>query len=442
MGKPVKDPMVRIMATEEGQTGNVFDSVYFNLTNDECLLSHIPGMDAGLTRVYLPQGGEIRPSTASSASKDGGLETMVIFDESHLYKTPELRSMYETTSRNLIKRKAEGTWYLETTTMFAPGENSVAEGTYQLAEAIKAGRTRRSRLLYDHRYGECKDLTKTDQLRKAIEEAFGEAIAWQDIDAIIDEFYDPRKKEADSRRYFLNAETSASDAWIKAHEWAACARPEKRLVDGDQVTLGLDGALRWDSVALVACRVSDGHLELLGCWQKPEDDLSDDWRVDTTAVDAAVAAAMERFEVAAFYADPPYIQELVDKWTREWGEFMRVKASQGKPLEWWTNRPRAMVAALERFYEAVRAEALSYTPEHDLVGEEKERAVTLRTHILNARRRSTGRVGETIHKPYPKSPRKIDGAVAATLAFEARGDCVAGGVQPRADEGFVPVRVR
>jgi hypothetical protein len=37
MGQHVRTPYIRCMATEEGQTGNVYDSVYFNLT--EGLLS-------------------------------------------------------------------------------------------------------------------------------------------------------------------------------------------------------------------------------------------------------------------------------------------------------------------------------------------------------------------------------------------------------------------
>jgi hypothetical protein len=32
MGQHVRTPYIRCMATEEGQTGNVYDSVYYNLT--------------------------------------------------------------------------------------------------------------------------------------------------------------------------------------------------------------------------------------------------------------------------------------------------------------------------------------------------------------------------------------------------------------------------
>ena len=39
----------------------------------------------------------------------------------------ELQRMYETIRRNLAKRKAAEPWSLETTTMYALGEESVAE---------------------------------------------------------------------------------------------------------------------------------------------------------------------------------------------------------------------------------------------------------------------------------------------------------------------------
>ena len=109
MAQHVRSPMIRCLATEEGQTGNVFDSIYFNLTQGPlaAALDH-PG-DAGLTRVLLPRrigpcGGTITPSTAGAASKDGGLETHASVDESHLYVTTELRTMYRTVTRNLRKR--------------------------------------------------------------------------------------------------------------------------------------------------------------------------------------------------------------------------------------------------------------------------------------------------------------------------------------------------
>lgn len=418
MGRHVANPMIRVLATEEGQTGNVYDSILFNLTDEDAPLSAI-GADAGLTRVYLPGGGEIRPSTAASASKDGGLETFVVFDETHLYNTRELREMYRTVTRNLRKRKrtAGGTWFLETTTMFAPGEESIAEATYDLAEAILDGRSRRHRLLYDHRWGECEDLTAEDQLKLAIEEAFGEAIEWNDIQSIIDEFYDPRNEVADSRRYFLNARTSAANAWIDVKFWSACANATKVIADGERITIGFDGSINEDSTAIVACRVSDGHLWLVECWEKPAGPAGAKWRVDTTAVDQTIAMLMKRYEVVGFYADPARWQDYLDTWQSKYGPRMRVRATKERPIEWWTSRPTAMVRALERLHDAI----VGLEVTHD-------GGTVLTRHVLNARRRLAGKVGVTIGKEHPKSARKIDAAMAATLAYECRADAVAKGL--------------
>ncbi len=414
MGRPVKVPYIRCMATEENQTGLVYDTIYFNLTDGP--LSHVMGINPGLTRVLLPGGGEITPSTASSASKDGGKETFVCFDETHLYNRPDLRQMYTTVTRNLRKRKKiAGTWYLETTTMFAPGEDSVAESTYRLSELIEAGKTKRERLLVDHRWGECDKEDNEAELRAAIIEAYGDAMAWNDIDGLVDDFFDPRNHITDSRRYFFNAETETSDAWIAAKEWDPCAKPLNVLTDGDMIALGFDGSVSEDATALMACRIEDGHLEPLFCDEKPPD-AGKEWLVDQVAVDAAVASAFDRFEVVAFYADPPHYQDYVDNWTAEFASRLKIRATQAHPIKWWTNRPAAMVKALERFREAVVERRLSHGG-----------TTIFRRHVLNARRR-VSRSGITISKEYPNSPRKIDCAMAATLAYEARADAVAAGV--------------
>lgn len=77
MGRPVTAPMIRCLATEETQTANVFQTIHFNFTDDEYepLLSFVPGIDAGVDKILLPRGGDIRVSTASSSAKDGGKET-------------------------------------------------------------------------------------------------------------------------------------------------------------------------------------------------------------------------------------------------------------------------------------------------------------------------------------------------------------------------------
>lgn len=435
MGRPVTVPYLRIMATEEGQTGNVYDTIYFNLTDDASLLSRIPNVDPGLTKINLPDGGEITPSTASSSSKDGGKETWVCFDETHLYNTPELRRMYATVTRNLRKRKKiSQTWYLETTTMFAPGQDSVAERTYEEAEAIREGRKKRgrARLMYDHRYGIVKNLKDEDELRAALRDAYGDAMEWIDEDTLIDDFYDLRNDSADGKRYFLNSRTSSSDAWMDPDAWELCRRTED-IAAGELVTLGFDGSIRDDATALSVCRVSDGHLMLLGAWEKPEGPEGDGWQVDREDVDSAVSRAFKKYEVCGFYADPPHWQDYVDRWTADFGADLQVSATQARPLEWWTNRPTAMENSLNRFTEAVDAKAVSYAGAQDTDDDSpfSKLGATLTRHVVNAKRRPMGRNHIGIGKEHPKSPKKIDAAMSAVLAYECRADAVAAGITKR-----------
>lgn len=345
---------------------------------------------------------------------------------------------------NLWKRKrGAGTWMLETTTMFAPGENSAAEQTFAEAEALESGKKKRGshRLYYDHRWGDVPDLSDEVQLRIGIREAYGDALAWMDEDSLVETVFDTRTAPTRVRRYILNAQVAAQDAWIAPHEWDACGDATKELKRGDTVVLGADGALRDDSTALVACRLDDGHMELIGVWEKPDGPDGEEWQVDREAVDARVAWAMEHFDVIGMYMDPPHWADYLDRFQAEWGEQMQVRATQKRPMEWWTNRPTQMVQALERFLEAVQERRLSFTPADDRIGEERERARIFRTHALNARRNPT-RAGLQIRKEYPKSPKKIDGIVAAVLSWECRNDAIAGGAGPTTPDFYVPRRIR
>lgn len=436
---------MRCLATEEGQTGNTFRTVYYNLTDRDCPLYQWPGVDAGKKEIFLPDGGEIRSSTASAASKDGGLETFSVLDETHLYVTDELRDMRDTVVGNMWKRqKNAGTLYLETTTMYEPGENSCAEGTYNEAAALMEGRKKRGshRLYFDHRWGNVPDLADEAALRQGLLEAYGDAIAWMDLDALVDKAYDTRTPESRVRRYMLNAQTSAKDAWLKAHEWDACGDPTKELRHGEMVALGFDGSWNDDATCLVACSVESGHIEMIGGWEKPEGPEGEDWQVPREDVAAAVDLARKTYHVVGMYADPPHWDDYLDMFHREFAHEMLVQASPKRPLEWWTKSPNRMVPALERFHTAVLERRLSFTPAEDRVGRKAELALMLRRHALNARR-DPRRSGLHIRKEYPKSPKKIDGIMSAVLSWECRQDAVAAGVldQPQ-EQWFMPKRIR
>src|SRR5690606_30830690 len=91
-------------------------------------------------------------------------------------------------------------------------------------------------------------------------------------------------------------------------------------------------------------------------------------------------------------------------------------------FSWWTNRLKPMAYALQGYVTAMNTGEVSHDGDPDL-----ER------HIANSRRRKInvrddkGRQLWVIQKERPKSPKKIDLAVAGCLSWEARRDAIAAG---------------
>lgn len=431
VGRPVRSPFIRCLATEEGQSGNTYDNV-------SVMLAHVvehhgdeyPGIDIGRSaqsssRILLhAQHGEIVPSTASGASKDGGKETFAVFDETHLYVLPELRRMHDVVRRNLRKRRAAEPWCLETSTMYRPGEESVAEKTHMYAQAIAEGRVKERGLLFDHRQAPADvDLADRASLLAGLRAAYGPAAAWMDLDGIIAEIWDPQSDPSDSRRYWLNQPATAEDQLVTAAEWDPCYLDDV-LEPGDEITLGFDGSRNEDSTALVAMRVHDRFATVIGAQEQDEHDPG--WEVDRELFDGLVANCFAQYRVVGFYADVSQWESYVDRWSAEYGPSLQVKASPRSAVGWdMRGRLQLGVLATERLVAAI----VDGEIRHDGNG-------LLRRHVLNARRRIS-RYGVSFGKDRKGSPRKVDAFAALQLADTARADYLAAGVGKRVRTGRV-----
>jgi phage terminase large subunit-like protein len=226
--------------------------------------------------------------------------------------------------------------------------------------------------------------------------------SWQTLELLAERRDSPSTMPWQWARFACGLWVAAEAWWLDAESWAN-ASSDERIEDGEKITLGFDGARHGDATALLACRLSDGLLEPLGVWEAPVD--AKEWEVPGGEVDAAIADAMERFRVVRGYFDPPLWQTEIDEWAREYGDPSVVK--------FWTNRQR-MKDANERFRTDVVAGRVLH------VGDER-----LTRHVLNAQIRET-RGGYWLGKSRPGSPEKIDAAVAAVLAYQARADALSG----------------
>lgn len=416
-GRPVAVPhhsaWVQVAAVSMDQTRNTM-TLFPGMFSDRAIDDY--GIDLGKTIIYSRDGGRIEAVTSSPRALEGGRPSYVILNETHHWlPSNEGVEMAKAIARNLAKSRDGAARSLAITNAHEPGEGSVAELDWEAWQAIEAGRSKATGYLYDSLEAPAGTrLSDRESLREGLIAARGDS-DWLDVDRLIEEIYDPSTPPSMSRRFYLNQLVASEDAWIAPHEWGACEAGET-LDEGDVVTLGFDGSVRDDATALAACRVIDGHVTLLGCWEKPDGPAGDEWQVDREAVDAAVFQAFERYRVVGMYADPAHWQDYLDRWSSQFASKVRVRATAARPLEWWTNRSKPMVDALERFREAVADGELT----HD--GNK-----TLTRHVLNARRRMS-RAGITISKENPHSNRKIDAAMAAVLAYECRADAVASGL--------------
>lgn len=258
---------------------------------------------------------------------------------------------------------------------------------------------------------------------------------WNSVEAIIDDIYDPRSTVNDSRRYFLNALVEGSNAWMRLDvlEKATEGLPERWgqvVQDGTEITLGFDGSLTNDATALVACRVSDGLLFPLSIQERPDGPEARDWHVDEKKVDSAVRAAFSRFKVVGFFADPPYWQDWIDQWERDFGEELKVAASAREKLAFYTAHDTKMHFALQRLKIALDSGRAKLIPNRQFV-----------RHFQNAQKWTRSRNMEVIGKESQKSPRKIDAAIAATLAFEAHATYLKKPEEQKKQPAFVPRKI-
>jgi len=425
---------VQIAAVSEDQTANTWEPVLDMCRNGPVLDAYdIEPME---TFVNVPRG-RIEFVTSSPNSREGGRPIFGVLDQTESWSASNGGvKLAAAIRRNLTKTGGSS---VETPNSFRPGFNSVAEKSYEAWCAQQEGKlkARDGGILFDHREAPADtDPTDRDSLLAGLAFAYGCSAdtkcrlpghnhppGWVDLDRVVEDYWDPSTDPADARMYFLNQITSASDAWVTQPEWAARADTTKVVEPRDAITLGFDGSRKRargvaDATALVACRVSDGHTWLIEAWEQPDGPDGDDWEVPTTAVDATVRSTMAKHNVVGFYADPAKWESFIAAWEAAFGSKLKVKSTREHPIEWWMTggRSNLIVRALESFHTAVVGGEMTH-----------DGGSTLTRHMLNARRRST-HSGIQIAKEHPDSARKIDAAVAAVLAWEARLDAIGKGV--------------
>lgn len=266
VGRPVTSPYIPVAATSLEQLEDTLWGAVYAITSESPISDDYDLDITQLGIVELATGGEMKPVTASSIARDGGRPSFSPKDETHLWYRPELLRLADTLDRNLAKRPLADPWTLTTTTAWAPKQGSVAELDHRLHLAELAGDAPEGTILWDmRRASDDHDLDSDDGLRAAIIEASGDAMPWTDVDLIAADYR--RGSPADGKRYWLSipASVSEDETWLKAHPGAyeECREPGLKTLapDGGPVAVGVDAALRSDSVSVRALQARpDGTI--------------------------------------------------------------------------------------------------------------------------------------------------------------------------------------
>ena len=412
-GGPVTDPYIPMIAYTEEQTEELAYGALRQIL-DRCKAG--AAFDIGLGRITRLQGdGKVEAVPGSPNARDGARTTFQHFDESHRFVLDHLKRAHRVMLQNTSKRAMADPWSLETTTAYAPGEDSVAEDTMEYARQVADGQIQDSRLFFFHRQADAKlDLAKEDDRRKAVIEAAGPAAVWKDIESILGEWQDPKTDKAYWERVWTNRLVQQTRQAFDVERWRKLAKRQE-VEQGDYITLGFDGSRYNDATVIVATHVDSGYQWCVGFWERPYN-ANPEWQVPESEVRAAIANVFDRYTVWRLYADPPYWESVVAAWAGEYGE--------ERVIEWRTNRWKAMAEAVMGFHNAIQDGTLS----HD--GNERFQAhigaaCKLMLNLWDDQHKERLWV---IQKERGDSPHKMDAAVAAVLSWQARCDAVAAGI--------------
>lgn len=426
VGKPRHAAWIQIAAVSQEQTKNTFRLFPVMISKD---LKVEYGLEVNKFVIYSAIGGNIEAVTSSPASMEGNRPTLVIRNETQWWgvgpggEVNDGHAMREVIEGNVTKIAEART--LSICNAHIPGNDTVAELDYDTWQDVESGKSVEVGSLYDALEAPADTPVSeipsqkedpegyekgVQMLREGLEIARGDSY-WLPVKEILLSVLDRKNPISESRRKFLNQVNAHEDSWIAPTEWdrLALTEPIFQLKKDDRITLGFDGSKSNDWTALVACRIEDGCLFVIKVWN-PENYPNDE--VPREDVDATVRSCFERYDVVAFRADVKEFEAYVDQWGKDFKKKIKVNASPNNPIAFdMRGQTKRFAFDCERFLDAV----LEREVYHD-------GNLTLRQHVLNARRHPTIYDAISIRKTSKDSSKKIDAAVCAVLSFGARQD--------------------
>jgi phage terminase large subunit-like protein len=194
--------------------------------------------------------------------------------------------------------------------------------------------------------------------------------------------------EISMRRYRLNQFVRvAADSWLPTGAWEQC-RSDLELVEGEQVWVGVDMALKHDTIAVVVVQPQGERLVARAkIW------LPDGGMMDVAQVEAHLRDLHKRFQVCEIAYDPAFFQRSAE-----------ALADDGLSMVEFPQSTARMVPACGQLYEMVVNKRVAHAGDPLFTDQ-----------VLSGAQRATDQ-GWRLSKG--KSKRKIDAAIALAMAVD------------------------
>ena len=339
--------------------------------------------------IDVPTTGSVyRALSAEAYSKEGLNISRAIIDELHAHPTPDLWNVLTlgTGARSEPLVIAITTAGVTTDTT---GNTSICYQLYQYGSEVAEGRIDDPNFFFCW-WGAPENADPSDpEVWKKANPGIGSILNPEDLD---DAF--KRTPLGEFRTKRLNQWVTATESYLPRGSWEACADTERIVEPSEPVVIGFDGSLGHDATAIAGCTLSQPpHVFYVKHWQRPFD-ADPAWQLDYDDVEDTLRQVCRDYNVIEVVADPHL-----------WEQTLTRLSNDGLPVIEFPQRDERMVRATESLYQAVVNGSMT----HD--GEE-----ILARHMQNARTKQTT-MGIRLTKATPKSPLKIDLAVAAVMAF-------------------------
>jgi len=344
--------------------------------------------------IHIPEKNSVyRVLSAEAYSKEGLNPTFVMFDELHAQPNREL---FDVMSLAMGARGNKASLMAITTAgtkADSTGRDSIAYTLYNYGKSIAKGETEDDSFFMA--WWEAEGDHKAPEVWAAANPGFADLNDENDFKSAV-----RRTPEAEFRTKRCNQWVSSQIAWLPNGAWDAC-EGEFHVKHDDEIVLGFDGSFSGDASVVVGATVPKNEEEpsrvfLVKAWEKQETD-SDEWRVDISDVENTIIEFCKEHRNVREIACDPF----------RWQRSMQVLEDMGLPVvEWPSTSARRMVPACAKFYDAVTSKQIVHDGDP-----------TLSRHLENAVTKVDS-LGPRIVKEKRNSMRKIDGAVAAVLAYD------------------------